>query len=306
MCNKKAKTSFIWKIPEEEFIKKVKESNCMSNFQRSIGMSPRGGNFYTVKERIKDLNLSTDHWASRIKASILSRSISRDEFLKTWLTKNNPKNNGNIKKYLLKFNLKDYICEKCGCGPVWDDMPLTLQLDHVNGDRNDNTLNNLRFLCPNCHSQTNTYCGRNNHKEPSKHELQKLLYSHSLYEIKELTKISIDRLKILIKFWDLSYSHNLSKRGKINKNLRKQNAKRRGTEIPSKNVLSKQIWSEPTTLVAKRYNVSDKAIEKWCNQYGIKKPPRGYWTRRKSGMSHEDALNQPIKVKKVRNKLKPH
>lgn len=48
--------------------------------------------------------------------------------------------------------------------PVWAGKLLVLQLDHVNGKRDDNRISNLRWLCPNCHSQTNTYCGRNNQR----------------------------------------------------------------------------------------------------------------------------------------------
>lgn len=51
-------------------------------------------------------------------------------------------------------------CAKCGIGPVWDGEPLMLQLDHINGVNNDNRVENLRILCPNCHTQTETYAGR--------------------------------------------------------------------------------------------------------------------------------------------------
>ena len=52
------------------------------------------------------------------------------------------------------------LCVKCGLGPEWQGEPLTLQLDHINGDGRDGRLENLRFLCPNCHTQTLTYAGR--------------------------------------------------------------------------------------------------------------------------------------------------
>ena len=54
----------------------------------------------------------------------------------------------------------EYKCQKCGISE-WLGNPLTLQLDHINGVNNDHRLTNLRFLCPNCHSQTDTYAGKN-------------------------------------------------------------------------------------------------------------------------------------------------
>ena len=50
-----------------------------------------------------------------------------------------------------------YRCSVCGIEPMWQSKPLTLVLDHINGVNNDNRLQNLRFLCPNCNSQTNTF-----------------------------------------------------------------------------------------------------------------------------------------------------
>jgi len=54
----------------------------------------------------------------------------------------------------------------------------------------------------------------------------------------------------------------------------------RKAERPTKDKLLILVWEKPTTLIAKDFGVTDKTIEKWCNAYGINKPPRGYWTRR--------------------------
>jgi DNA-binding CsgD family transcriptional regulator len=71
----------------------------------------------------------------------------------------------NLKLRLIKEGLKQNRCERCGLGE-WRGNVLSLALHHVNGDRLDNRLGNLELLCPNCHSQTDTYSGRNGHRRP--------------------------------------------------------------------------------------------------------------------------------------------
>lgn len=90
--------------------------------------------------------------------------------MKEFLTENSSWLGGTdrLKKLLFKEGLLENRCGKCGLGPEWQGEPLSLQLEHHNGVRSDNRLENLRILCPNCHSQTPTYCGRKNRK-PRKH-----------------------------------------------------------------------------------------------------------------------------------------
>jgi len=65
-----------------------------------------------------------------------------------------------IKKYILQKRLLDYSCGICGISD-WLDKDISLEIDHINGIRTDNRIENLRFLCPNCHSQTEFFRGRN-------------------------------------------------------------------------------------------------------------------------------------------------
>jgi len=66
---------------------------------------------------------------------------------------------GYMRKYITE--TRGYKCEDCGCGPMWNGKPITLQLDHIDGNSDNNALNNIRWLCPNCHTQTQTWCARN-------------------------------------------------------------------------------------------------------------------------------------------------
>jgi hypothetical protein len=69
-------------------------------------------------------------------------------------------NTNHIRKRLISEGIKKPACEVCK-RKTWMDKPIPLQLDHINGQRSDNRLKNLRVLCLNCHAQTDTYCGKN-------------------------------------------------------------------------------------------------------------------------------------------------
>ena len=67
----------------------------------------------------------------------------------------------NLKRRLIEENLLHYKCECCRNAGEHNNKPLVLQLDHINGINNDHRLENLRFLCPNCHTQQDTYAAKN-------------------------------------------------------------------------------------------------------------------------------------------------
>jgi len=66
-----------------------------------------------------------------------------------------------LKKRLLKEGIKENICEECDLDGVWNGLPLNMELEHIDGDRTNHRLENLKMLCPNCHSLTDTYRGKN-------------------------------------------------------------------------------------------------------------------------------------------------
>lgn len=87
--------------------------------------------------------------------------------VKKVFVKNSTFTKSHLKEKILKYELLKHICSECEIGLEWNGKRLTLQVDHINGQNNDHRLENLRFLCPNCHSQTPTYAGANilNRKE---------------------------------------------------------------------------------------------------------------------------------------------
>ena len=84
------------------------------------------------------------------------------------LIEHSPINRTILRRYLQNFNVIPYICAICGNDGYWNGEQLSLQIDHINGINDDNRKENLRWLCPNCHSQTNTFGGRNIKKDSQK------------------------------------------------------------------------------------------------------------------------------------------
>jgi 5-methylcytosine-specific restriction endonuclease McrA len=80
--------------------------------------------------------------------------------IESWLMSDRPQSRGNLKRRLIREGLKASHCELCGISG-WLGKPLSLALHHINGDGRDNRLENLQLLCPNCHSQTENFAGRN-------------------------------------------------------------------------------------------------------------------------------------------------
>jgi hypothetical protein len=74
---------------------------------------------------------------------------------------------------------RPYACAECGTGDVWNGKPLVLEVDHINGDWRDNRRENVRYLCPSCHSQTDSYCGRNRGGAGSRSTAQSSNGSHT-------------------------------------------------------------------------------------------------------------------------------
>lgn len=142
----------------EQFIEAVKTSNTYKQVCEKLGLANYGANSKTIKKYIISLKLNTDHFLTREEMNKIARKniihLTKEELFSV-----NSVDRKHIKKYIIKYNLIPYKCFICDL-TSWRDKILSLHLDHINGINNDNNLQNLRFLCPNCHSLTETYCGK--------------------------------------------------------------------------------------------------------------------------------------------------
>jgi hypothetical protein len=150
----------------DKMIKVVSESTTFSEVCRAFGIKAGGGNFRTIKKRIKELDLDVSHFEG--KSFTGKRRLTggvKQKKLDDVMVENSQYSRRSLKNRLIKDGILDYKCVECGNEGFWNGEKLTLQLDHINGVNNDNRLENLRILCPNCHSQTKNYAGKNNNNE---------------------------------------------------------------------------------------------------------------------------------------------
>lgn len=141
------------KVSDEELCKAAKHSNSMLKAARNLGIP-----YTTFIRRAKRLGVYSpnQHEIGVFKGGIIS--IPLNEILEG---KHPTYKTYGLKCRLFKEGILKVICDKCGVSDVWEDEHLALHLDHKNGINNDHRLENLQVLCPNCHSQTLTYCGKN-------------------------------------------------------------------------------------------------------------------------------------------------
>jgi hypothetical protein len=137
----------------------IEQSVCWADAQRFLGYVPKGSNFRTLKKYARRWSIPTDHFDPHIgrRRAALSQAFPLEEIL----VANSSYPRGKLKRRLLRAGLKQPICEMCGQDEAWNGRRMSLILDHINGVSNDNRLENLRIVCPNCAATLDTHCGRN-------------------------------------------------------------------------------------------------------------------------------------------------
>ena len=149
--------SAIWDIPKEEIQERVNNCNNISEMLDEFGYKRTSGSMHQIMwDVIKAYGIDVSHFNPFERKPHPKYSL--DEIL---VPNSHYTNISELKKKLVRENRLEYKCAICGNRGIWENKPLQLQLDHINGDHMDHSIENLRFLCPNCHSQTDTYGGKN-------------------------------------------------------------------------------------------------------------------------------------------------
>lgn len=231
----------------------IKSSNNLNCVCAALGKRATNNNYSKLRKIIKKYNIDTSHFKYSGCTGAKKKRTKDDYFVKDSKIATSI-----IKEKLFEFNLKPRKCEKCGRTKwVIDDVdyPIPLQVHHIDGDRSNNELSNLMILCPNCHTFTDNYCGKN-HKKSTQDKSDEFYHTNKR---KEVTKIC--------EYCGKEF-HTLSKSQKFC-SQKCFKLHRRKSQRPSKEELEKLIHLKSYRELGRMFGVTDNAIKKWCIYYSI-------------------------------------
>ena len=149
--------ALVRQLSKEQLEKLVQESTSMRELIRKIGYQNSGDNGTTVKRVLNEYGISIDHFTGQAKGTEVRtpQNVFVQQSTATQAT---------LRRWYVKTGHNPTECAICGLPAEWNGKPLSLTLDHINGDHKDNRLENLRWICPNCDRQLDTFAGKNTHK----------------------------------------------------------------------------------------------------------------------------------------------
>jgi Zn finger protein HypA/HybF involved in hydrogenase expression len=148
------------KKTDNEIREAVVGSVTYAGILTKLGLVPMGGNYKTIKRRIRILGISTEHLKGKSwnRGGVGKRSYAKKS-LESIMIEDSSYSTFKLKKRLFREGIFNKKCNKCG-GEQWLGKSMPLELEHKNGNSHDHRIENLEILCPNCHSFTDTYRGR--------------------------------------------------------------------------------------------------------------------------------------------------
>lgn len=210
------KYSIVWNVSKEQLQELVDLSTSMSDVCKRLGLDSQNGSIRSLYRRIKLDNIDTTKLKQNSRHERQRVGFRTKLKLEEIFVENSSVVRSTVRKYVIKLQLINYACDKCDNSGDWLGQPISLQLEHRNGVNNDHRISNLCWLCPNCHSQTSTFCGRNsrtNNKkqkkdrprkfDPQKEELKDLITKHSFVSIGKMFGVSDNAVRKRCKKYNL-------------------------------------------------------------------------------------------------------
>lgn len=223
--------ALIDKYSNEEFEQIVTQSTSLKEVAQKLGYTAFSGDLSSrIKQKIEKLQISIEHFNSVVTP--IKRTVENI------FIENSTADQRTLRKWYFNGKYTPYYCSICGQLPEWQGKELTLILDHINGINNDDRLENLRWVCPNCNQQLDTTNGKN-----------RKIYTKKYYCLDCGTEISKNATRCK------SCAAKLQNRIVDNRPLREE--------------LKEMIRTIPFTQIGKKYNVSDNTIRKWCDGYKL-------------------------------------
>lgn len=235
------KKTLLATISKDELNEIVLKCNTYKDVLILLGFeNPVGSSYRCLKDKLLKFNISTEHMCHYNNSN--RKYIKNEEIF----CKDSNVTQSCLRSRVLKEHIVEYKCSICGNTGEWNGKSLTLTLDHINGNRNDNRVENLRFLCPNCDRQQDTYGAKNKTRYFTK------IVSNNIDKARKCTECGAE----------ISYKS----KGLCSKCSHKKSRK---VQRPEKEELEYMIKNIPFVQISKKYNVSDNTVRKWCKSYEL-------------------------------------